>query len=345
MPSFFIHVLNVGHGDSIILELPDGNWGIVDCFKTKEDKEPPALTFLIKRKVKKLKFVCLTHPHYDHYHGMLELLKYFSSGGRKIECFWDFGIDKAKLEHFKEKLGHEEYTELRSLHKKVIEDKRIEYQDLGLRTDCLKIDSLEIKSYAPIPRDTLRYFQKWGKNKKVDENLLSVVLVIKYGTTNVVLGADTSSWEKILEAWKKDCRQAKRRRRHKFDFIKVSHHGLSEGNYDKLWKSFTVRGKSIAVISTGCKYASPSDETVRSIVSRKVKLYSTNYRVFLEPVPLEEYEKKGFISHSQLEALEASTLPVEDFRIRVPYHGNCSITVKDNGECSVLPEIPRLPIS
>ena len=351
MPSFSIHVLNVGHGDSIILELPDNNWGVVDCFKTSAEIEPPALNFLKARNVTKLKFVCLTHPHYDHYHGMLDILEYFSSGEREIEYFWDFGIDKKKLKYFKNRFGSEkEYREFLSLYKfilkKVTEDKRIRYRILGLKTDCLDVGSLKLKSYAPISSDVLRYFEKWGKDKTIDENLLSIVLVITYGDTNIVLGADTKSWQEILKNWREDCRQAKRK--YKFDFVKVSHHGSREGNDDGLWKSFAVRGKSVAVISTGCKYGSPHKETITSIISSKVKLYSTNFRDFSKPVPrdsLEEYQEKGYVSQSLLEALAASTLPVEDFEIIAPYHGNCSTTVKDNCECLVSPQFDIPPIS
>jgi beta-lactamase superfamily II metal-dependent hydrolase len=351
MSSFCIHVLNVGHGDTIILELPDNNWGLIDCFKTNAEVEPPALTFLKTRNVKKLKFVCLTHPHYDHYHGMLDILEYFSAAERGIECFWDFGIDKEKLKYFKSRFGSEqEYRELLALYgfilKKVTEDERIRYRILGKKTDCLHIGTLRIKSYAPISSDITRYFRKWGKDKTTDENLLSVVLVITFDDANIVLGADTKSWQEILKDWKKDCEQAKRK--HKFHFVKVSHHGSREGNDDSLWKSFAIRGKSIAVISTGCKYGSPHKETITSIISSKAKLYSTNFRDFSKAITgdsLVEYQEKGFIGQSLLEALEASTLPVEDFEIIAPYHGNCSITIEDNCKCSVFPEINRPPIS
>ncbi len=351
MPSFCIHVLNVGHGDSIILELPDNNWGVVDCFKTSDEVQPPALSFLKARNVTKLKFVCLTHPHYDHYHGMLDILEYFSSGDREIESFWDFGLDTEKLRYFKNRFGSEkEYRELLSLYgfilKKVTENGGIEYRILGLKTDCLEIGSLKIKSYAPISSDILRYFKKWGKDKTIDENLLSVVLVITCVDTNIVLGADTQSWEEILRVWSEDCEYEKRKP--KFHFVKVSHHGSKYGNHVGLWKSFTEGRKSAAIISTGCKDGSPHRETITSIISSKVKLYSTNFRDFSKPGPrdsLEEYQEKGYVSQSLLEALVASTLPVEDFEVIAPYHGDCSITIEDNCKCSVLPEINRPPIS
>jgi hypothetical protein len=192
----------------------------------------------------------------------------------------------------------------------------------------------------------MRYIRSWARDTRIDENLLSVVLVITCGETNIVLGSDTKSWQEILKNWGQDCREAKRK--HKFDFVKVSHHGSREGNDDGLWKSFTKSGKSVAVISTGSKYNFPHKETITSIISSKVKLYSTNFRDFSKPGPrdsLEEYQEKGYVSQSLLEALVASTLPVEDFEVIAPYHGDCSVTIEDNCKCSVFPEIDRPPIS
>lgn len=351
MSSFHVHVLDVGHGDSIILELPQNNWGIVDCFKSIGDQEPPALTFLKDKNVNTLKFICLTHPHQDHFHGMLDILEYFSSGKRSIEAFWDFGIDKNKLTHFKNRTGNEQaFRELLRLYEfilqKVTKDRKIQYRILGEKTDCLSLGQLKIRSYAPIAHEVLDYFEKWGRDKRIDENILSVVLAITWGDTNVVLGADTKSWEKILRYWMEDCNAVQRNSR--FHLVKVSHHGSKYSNHEGLWKSFTKKGKSVAVISTGCKNGSPHKETITSLISSKVKLYSTNFWDFSKPVSenyMEEYEQKGFISQSLLEALDALTLPVEAFEIIAPYHGNCSVTVKDNCECLVFPEYNRPPIS
>ena len=346
MPPFCIHVFNVDHGDSIILELPDNNWAVVDCYKTGAQIESPALTFLKEKKVERLKFVCLTHPHFDHFHGMLEIFKYFSSDERGIEYFWGFGIGKKELKYFKNQFGtKQEYRELRDLYDFIIKkakDKRIKYRILGEGTDCLNIESLKIKSYAPISRDVLEYFEKWGgdRTRTKDENLLSVVLIITYGDTNVVLGADTISWKEILKAWSEDCEREIRKLR--FHFVKVSHHGSKDGNHEELWNSFTEGEKSVAVISTGFKYGLPHKDTIASIVSAKVKLYSTNFRDFSKSVSggdIDKYVQKRLTR----EALEASTLPVEE--IIPPYHGNCSIIVKDNGECLISPQFDRPPIS
>ncbi len=62
----------VGRGDCVLLELPDGQFGLVDSHTRVGEDSSPALSHLQGRK---LAFCCLTHPHYDHVAGMLELLK------------------------------------------------------------------------------------------------------------------------------------------------------------------------------------------------------------------------------------------------------------------------------
>jgi len=351
MSSFCIHVLNVGHGDSIILELPDNNWGLVDCFKTNTEIEPPALTFLKARNVRKLKFVCLTHPHKDHFHGMLEILKHFTSDGRQIEEFWDFGPTIDLIRVFLDRCGSEkEFSELQDLYEFITQrvlSKKIEWVEAKARVKCLELSDIKISSFAPLGGDTMRYIRSWARDTTIDENLLSVVLVITCGETNIVLGGDTKSWEDILKLWRKEC-EITNRKKSAFHFVKVSHHGSRHGNHKGLWDLFTVKDQSVAVISTGCRYESPHPETVKSIISRDVKLYSTNFRDFRKPVSgdhMDEYVQKGLISQSLLDALEVSTHPVEDFEIIAPYHGDCSITIEDNCRCSVLTETCRTPIS
>jgi len=90
-----IHFLNVGFGDSIVLEFPADNsgnreYGIVDCFKG--NKTMDYLGKLLNRPVgstakPKLKFICATHPHYDHIKGINEVMN-----NTTCEEFWDSGF-------------------------------------------------------------------------------------------------------------------------------------------------------------------------------------------------------------------------------------------------------------
>jgi beta-lactamase superfamily II metal-dependent hydrolase len=86
-PRLEVHVLGANRGESVVLRLPGGGWGVVDCCAPSSiDRQKNAtLRFLQERAVTELEFLCLTHPHDDHYRGMSHLLEAFP-----VRCFWRF---------------------------------------------------------------------------------------------------------------------------------------------------------------------------------------------------------------------------------------------------------------
>ncbi len=94
-----VHLIGRGFGESIILELPDGEVGVIDCCsplrlakasRTERIRINPTLKFLHDAlKAKKLAFLGFTHPHEDHGSGLSHLLEHF---GDKIKQFWLFDV-------------------------------------------------------------------------------------------------------------------------------------------------------------------------------------------------------------------------------------------------------------
>src|SRR4051812_30004220 len=83
-----IHVLGGGKGESIVLELPNGERGVVDCY-ARELRGPdanPTVQLLRSQGVNRLAFVCLTHPHDDHFRGLSHLFDTMP-----VAEFWRFG--------------------------------------------------------------------------------------------------------------------------------------------------------------------------------------------------------------------------------------------------------------
>jgi len=83
-----VFILNVGDGDAILIEFPDAGagrtWAIVDCFKG--DKMEALLRDL---GVSALRFVCATHPHFDHIAGLRQVI---TNPAHPVEEFWDSGF-------------------------------------------------------------------------------------------------------------------------------------------------------------------------------------------------------------------------------------------------------------
>jgi len=78
----FLFIAGPGYGEGIVVHLPGGHWGVIDCCKEKvkrkgskkEEDINPVLMFLKKNNVRKLDFVILTHPHFDHTKGLADII-------------------------------------------------------------------------------------------------------------------------------------------------------------------------------------------------------------------------------------------------------------------------------
>ncbi len=74
--SLRIYLFGATHGESIAIQLPNGKWGVVDCFGSSltSPAQNPIHALLKRSHVDEIEFLCLTHPHVDHFNGMSQLL-------------------------------------------------------------------------------------------------------------------------------------------------------------------------------------------------------------------------------------------------------------------------------
>jgi competence protein ComEC len=79
-----MHVIDVGQGDSIFIQFPNGSTMLVDAGPA--DAGPTVVRYLKNLGVRKIDILVLTHPHSDHLGGMSDVLAAFGIG--KI---WDSG--------------------------------------------------------------------------------------------------------------------------------------------------------------------------------------------------------------------------------------------------------------
>lgn len=287
MPELGVHVFNVGQGDSILLEFPDGSWGVVDCCQMAEFPEPPALSYLKQKRVEALAFVCLTHPHDDHYSGLSDILTAYRD---KVDEMWIFRLDSVHWRTFLQ-LQHQtattplrlnRFNELHSIFKdleKLRRKNKIRLLDANQR--LLNFGGVEIDCLAPHPPETIAYQQRLAKflenpsDYRADENLLSAVLRLRYGESVVILGADATrrSWGYILQE------SRKRRESLEAKLVKVSHHGSKDSFHEIAWDILSRRKQTHAAISAGARYGHPHREVISSLFERQVRLHCTNYPV------------------------------------------------------------------
>jgi competence protein ComEC len=231
---FRIHFVNVGHGDAIILEFPDypdfgdettkyAHYGIVDTGTTGDTKDfiVKYLETLIKlRNLEyRIDFVCVTHPHADHYGGLKSLLDGFDG---KIRQFWDSGFRTAAINYNKRL-------------EKIAKDNRILFVRPAAGTE---FEFGEVRIYTLAPSLDLRNrFDTYGVNR----NNASIVLKLQFNDSIAILAGDApfDSWGKIVEEFPRSSKitfhtnasvtRSEGNNQLNCQLLKVSHHGSKHG--------------------------------------------------------------------------------------------------------------------
>lgn len=165
-----VHFLNVGQGDSILVQSPNGMNMLIDGGS--KSTGTAVVKFLKDKKVSKLDFVVATHPDADHIGGLIEVLKAFP-----VSSFVDSGQ------------VHTTQTYLELL--KLIDSKKIKY--------------IVPKAGDKIALDTAVTTTVLNSAEKGDENNeASIVLQVKYNSTTFLLmgDADTKQEQELMAKYK-----------------------------------------------------------------------------------------------------------------------------------------------
>jgi beta-lactamase superfamily II metal-dependent hydrolase len=245
MRSLKLFVFGPGIGESIILRLPNGRWGIVDYYADGGLNQGEVLDFLHRNKVKELAFFCLTHPHADHYLGALHLLSRYAG---RIERIWRYSgtcireieaaIAKKALRKAQATFDIEAADIAKDFVAVIAELRRIgatlpeeHYRRVTAGMSLLKEDDFEITALRP--SDALNdkteetIFGRNARSRNIlllnDEegsilNSLSVVLLIRFQRANIVLLGDAQGAKQQVA---EDVSQ--------FAVVKIAHHGSSNG--------------------------------------------------------------------------------------------------------------------
>ncbi|MBA7594888.1 hypothetical protein ES703_01844 [subsurface metagenome] len=213
-----VHILNVGDGDSIVIELPEMNGErghvVVDSYlgwKT--------VNYLKALDAKVLKLVVATHPHRDHILGLKKVMEDFDG---PVEQFWDSGFRHTSSDW---------YTLIEYILGKQQQTSFIRPTS-GLST---VMNGVEITVLAPSINLRNRY-DTYG----ININNSSIVLKLTYKKRTIILAADAQfeSWAKITEEFPhmektKDPFQNIQVDKGYYPldcyFLKVSHHGSKHG--------------------------------------------------------------------------------------------------------------------
>ncbi|WP_318344038.1 ComEC/Rec2 family competence protein [Flagellimonas baculiformis] len=294
---------DVGQGDSIVLEWGPGDSikhiGIIDCNRNNDN---PVLKFIQDKKPESIEFLILSHPHYDHFSGMLELIDYCYSQNIKINYFLQtcshFTSDFIRAA-LKTTVSEKAYLDLM----RYVNDR---YAANGTKVGLIQADlnfNIElcgkgiISFLSPTYGDVLKYIKKEKYNVHEEDvhnnplaNILSTICRIDTEEGYVLLTADTS--KKQLERLKLDG---------ELIMCQSPHHGSGYNHSSSFWSRVVRKKKTPVVFSVGAnKYGHPAQKAVESFLKNDYDLYSTNEVGWLskaskpssKPNPLDVISKK-----------------------------------------------------
>ncbi|MCD9015367.1 MBL fold metallo-hydrolase [Parachryseolinea silvisoli] len=311
----YITFNDVSQGDCIFIELgSDGgeNIGLVDFgLKYIYSNDPEsvieyytchnhAVDFLRRNSIKQIDFITVSHPHWDHCVGLMEVLNYCDEHGVSI---------KSLVCPF---LLLDEYRHLNNKHVKSVEGSDEKYLSSKLYKLLLRINDLRrrnvienlnwlgtdfsaifdggvsIRAVAP-KSEELSAFANKTKNhpslqRKYDDgdliNILSIALVIRFKDTLIILTADTHI-DIIDRIWKEEILTNILETTNLL--IQIPHHGSGDENYfsDDVWNAISkVSNKVMVVVSNGLHegYGHPPIEVVNCMIDTcSFDFYATNY--------------------------------------------------------------------
>lgn len=163
------HFLNIGFGDNIVVEFPvdaagERSYGLVDCADFEKTRTYIDRLISIRPGRSRLRFICATHPHFDHISGISPFLrnqKYWP------EEFWDSGF------------RHKSKTYTGILESLVLQGIRLARVSSGMEWYFGKV---QVTALAPSMRLRNRY-ATYG----VDMNNASIVLRFEHFAEDVTL--------------------------------------------------------------------------------------------------------------------------------------------------------------
>jgi len=249
--------LDVGQGDSTVIILPDGRSAIlVDC---PENQVSVVFDFLEVHRIQVIEYAFITHSHFDHAGGMVDLINLFRSEGGEAHYL-------AYLHDQPVSDDKDERKKYRHLLRGLAKIERMGTQEFyPYASDRIaKIDEISLQVLHPTRADCSDALAM--SNRDEARNHISVVLCIEYAGCRMLLGADVQGqgWTWIAD-------------RHadlQADIFKFPHHGAwyEEGILIPELLD-RVRPKYVIVsVGTRNNYNHPSENTFKELRKRSETL-------------------------------------------------------------------------
>jgi len=361
MSELILHFFDVGHGDSIVGELPDQkSYFIIDC--NRRHGINPAHQFfsdLITQQGGdfRVSFACLSHPHSDHFRGFGEVIQLFVKHRVPILEFWDFNASRKKLSTLislaQDEALKSDCTQLEELYEVVLdicEGGGCSYRPVASPTPVWwRGSGVEIEAIAPDAHLALGYSHAMGLKSDSErisflkkypyagnDNIVSSAFLLKFGEFRALLGGDVVSpvWQRTL----------KKNSTNRIHVAKASHHGSNDGNYfgtncePILTSAFPESSDSAIIVSGGYRHGLPSEKFVADMEGNQTKVYCTGPGQFEGLVPLAATRndlEASLFGHSIFQIVEATGMGCGHISVKCYPDGRFQVNTENNSPIAI----------
>lgn len=279
-----VHMLDVGQGDCIYIQLPDGKDMVIDCANYNDDGEYEKKTFEYLDKYIEddtVEYLMLTHCDSDHVYFMDELLERYQveklfmpnvlaapgTTSKDKKALQD-QIDALDTSRFTDKdtVGTITYAEffIAALTEPDCEIVLNVDPDANTNSIIIEETTYRLVFYCP----TQEYYDDYGLNTAERKNAISPIGILEYNNRKIMLTGDSNEINEPLvmaRTGKIDC-----------DVLKVGHHGSETSTSNAFLGEYTFEYAIISCNSYGNKFNHPRQATLDRLKSHNIEVYRTD---------------------------------------------------------------------
>lgn len=279
-----VHMLDVGQGDCIYIQLPDGKDMVIDCANYNDDGEYEKKTFDYLDKYIEddtVEYLMLTHCDSDHVYFMDELLERYQveklfmpnvlavpgTTSKDKKALQD-QIDALDTSRFTDKdtVGTITYAEffIAALTEPDCEIVLNVDPDANTNSIIIEETTYRLVFYCP----TQEYYDDYGLNTAERKNAISPIGILEYNNRKIMLTGDSNEINEPLvmaRTGKIDC-----------DVLKVGHHGSETSTSNAFLDEYTFEYAIISCNSYGNKFNHPRQTTLDRLKSHNIEVYRTD---------------------------------------------------------------------
>lgn len=241
-----ITFVDVGQGDSAVVQLPDGKVWVIDGGGIKGSDWDigrfVVAPFLWEEGIHKIDALFLSHPHHDHYKGLTFLVEKFHP-----KILYTNGDNAPQSEDM-------EWVEFL----KVVEKEHLDVVRVTNQTKSLEESGVHLQFLAPGPQGTVSHF---------DTNDNSIVMKLTFGKIKFLFPGDLMELgETMLLERKPDL---------KADVLKLGHHGSETSTEESFLEAVQPQ---YAIVSAGAynSYGVPDQIILDRLYRRGIAIFRTD---------------------------------------------------------------------